>query len=131
MSIEKLNTLHRIVESGLVAIIRADVSDHAARIAESCANGGVTALEVTFTVPGAAGVIEALSKQYKSDEMIIGAGTVLDPETARIPVIMVTAKESRTIRDEALSAGADGFVQKPYEFEELLVLIRQHTGEQG
>jgi 2-dehydro-3-deoxyphosphogluconate aldolase/(4S)-4-hydroxy-2-oxoglutarate aldolase len=87
MSIEKLNTLHRIIESGLVAIIRADVSDHAARIAESCANGGITALEVTFTVPGAAGVIEALSKQYKSNEMIIGAGTVLDPETARIAIL--------------------------------------------
>jgi len=87
MSIQKLNVLHRIIDSGLVAIIRADVSDHAARIADACAKGGVTVLEVTFTVPGAAKVIEALSKEYKSQEMIIGAGTVLDPETARIAIL--------------------------------------------
>ena len=86
MSIPKLDVLHRIIDTGLVAIIRADVSDHAARIAEACANGGVAALEVTFTVPGAAQVIEALSKQYNND-MIIGAGTVLDAETARIAIL--------------------------------------------
>jgi 2-dehydro-3-deoxyphosphogluconate aldolase / (4S)-4-hydroxy-2-oxoglutarate aldolase len=87
MSIQKLNVLHRIIDSGLVAIIRADVSDHAARIAEACATGGVSALEVTFTVPGAAHVIETLAKEYKPQEMIIGAGTVLDPETARIAIL--------------------------------------------
>jgi 2-dehydro-3-deoxyphosphogluconate aldolase/(4S)-4-hydroxy-2-oxoglutarate aldolase len=87
MSIPKLITLQRIIDSGLVAIIRADVADHAARIAEACFKGGVTALEITFTVPGAAQVIEALSKEYKPSEMIIGAGTVLDPETARIAIL--------------------------------------------
>jgi 2-dehydro-3-deoxyphosphogluconate aldolase/(4S)-4-hydroxy-2-oxoglutarate aldolase len=87
MSIPKLNVLHRIIDSGLVAILRADVSDHAARIAEACAKGGVTALEVTFTVPGAAKVIENLVKEFKLSEMIIGAGTVLDPETARIAIL--------------------------------------------
>jgi 2-dehydro-3-deoxyphosphogluconate aldolase / (4S)-4-hydroxy-2-oxoglutarate aldolase len=87
MSIQKLKVLHRIIDSGLVAIIRADVSDHAARIAEACARGGVAALEVTFTVPGAARVIETLVKEYKASEMIIGAGTVLDPETARIAIL--------------------------------------------
>ena len=87
MPIQKLNVLHRIIDSGLVAIIRADVSDHAARIAEACAKGGVTALEVTFTVPGAAKVIETLCREYKPQEMIIGAGTVLDPETARIAIL--------------------------------------------
>lgn len=86
MSIPKLDVLNRIIDTGLVAIIRADVSDHAARIAEACANGGVAALEVTFTVPGAAQVIEVLSKQYNND-MIIGAGTVLDAETARIAIL--------------------------------------------
>ena len=54
MSIPKLAVLNKIIDSGLVAIIRADVADDAARIAEACAKGGVAALEVTFTVPGAA-----------------------------------------------------------------------------
>ena len=87
MSIQKLNVLHRIIDSGLVAIVRADVSDQAARIAEACYKGGVVALEITFTVPGAAKVIETLAREYKPSEMIIGAGTVLDPETARIAIL--------------------------------------------
>lgn len=86
MSIQKLVVLNRIIDSGLVAIIRADVSDHAMRIAEACEKGGVVALEVTFTVPAAAKVIEALAKEYGGD-MTIGAGTVLDPETARIAIL--------------------------------------------
>jgi 2-dehydro-3-deoxyphosphogluconate aldolase/(4S)-4-hydroxy-2-oxoglutarate aldolase len=86
MSIQKRIVLDRIIDSGLVAIIRADVSDHARRIAEACAKGGVTVLEITFTVPGAAKVIESLSDEYR-DEMIVGAGTVLDPETARIAIL--------------------------------------------
>jgi 2-dehydro-3-deoxyphosphogluconate aldolase/(4S)-4-hydroxy-2-oxoglutarate aldolase len=87
MSIPKLDVLHRIIDSGMVAIIRGDVADHAERIAEACVKGGVTVLEVTFTVPGAAKVIETLSKQYTRDELVIGAGTVLDPETARIAIL--------------------------------------------
>src|SRR5687767_5355975 len=86
MSIPKLAVLNRIIDTGLVAIIRADVADHAARIAEACAKGGVEVLEITFTVPGAAKVIEALTKEYQSD-MVVGAGTVLDPETARIAIL--------------------------------------------
>lgn len=86
MSIQKFVVLNQIIESGIVAIIRADVSDHAARIAEACAKGGIAALEVTFTVPGAAKVIEELSKEYKG-QMVVGAGTVLDPETARIAIL--------------------------------------------
>jgi len=86
MSIQKLDVLHRIIDSGLVAIIRADVSEHAERIAEACAKGGVTVLEITFTVPGATKIIETLSKDYR-DQMTVGAGTVLDPETARIAIL--------------------------------------------
>ena len=86
MSIQKLDVLHRIIDSGLVAIIRADVSEHAERIAEACAKGGVRVLEITFTVPGAAKIIETLSKDYR-DQMTVGAGTVLDPETARIAIL--------------------------------------------
>ena len=87
MSNLKLKVLSRIMDSGLVAVVRADSSDQASRIAEACANGGVAAVEITFTVPGTAGVISDLAKQYKNDEILIGAGTVLDPETARIAIL--------------------------------------------
>src|SRR5450631_1745845 len=87
MSIAKLKVLEKIVASGLVAVVRAESSDQAARIAEACARGGVGAIEVTFTVPGAAEVIADLAKTYKSGEILIGAGTVLDPETARVSIL--------------------------------------------
>ena len=83
----KLKVLSRIIDSGLVAVIRAESADQASRIAEACANGGVAAVEITFTVPGTAGVISELARQYKKDEILIGAGTVLDAETARIAIL--------------------------------------------
>jgi 2-dehydro-3-deoxyphosphogluconate aldolase/(4S)-4-hydroxy-2-oxoglutarate aldolase len=87
MSDWKWQRLGRIVKSGLVAVIRAESSEQAERIAEACGEGGVAALEVTFTVPGAADAIEALAKTYKPGQILIGAGTVLDPETARIAIL--------------------------------------------
>lgn len=87
MAVPKLNVLSKITDSGLVAIVRADNFSDAARIVEACAEGGATAIEVTFTVPGAAGVIEELAKRPSSRQIVIGAGTVLDPETARIAIL--------------------------------------------
>jgi 2-dehydro-3-deoxyphosphogluconate aldolase/(4S)-4-hydroxy-2-oxoglutarate aldolase len=55
-------------------------------IADACALGGVGALEITFTVPGAHRVIEQLGKD-SSQQILLGAGTVLDPETARIAIL--------------------------------------------
>jgi len=86
MPIAKIAVLQKIVDSGLVSVIRAENSDQAARIAEACALGGVAALEITFTVPGASGVIEHLAKEFSS-QILLGAGTVLDPETARIAIL--------------------------------------------
>lgn len=83
----KLKVLGKVIESGLVAIVRTNRSDQAAQIAEACAHGGAGAIEITFTVPGAAAVIEHLAKEYSSGQILIGAGTVLDPETARIAIL--------------------------------------------
>jgi 2-dehydro-3-deoxyphosphogluconate aldolase/(4S)-4-hydroxy-2-oxoglutarate aldolase len=83
----KLRVLGSIVDSGLVAVIRAGSPDDATRIADACAEGGVAAVEITFTVPGAARVIEELSKRNTGRTLVVGAGTVLDPETARIATL--------------------------------------------
>ncbi|HHW48284.1 MAG TPA: bifunctional 2-keto-4-hydroxyglutarate aldolase/2-keto-3-deoxy-6-phosphogluconate aldolase [Clostridiaceae bacterium] len=83
----KEKIVSRIKESGLVAVIRADNSEQAAKITDACIEGGVAAIEITFTVPGAHKVIEDLARKYTSGEIIIGAGTVLDPETARIAIL--------------------------------------------
>lgn len=83
----KLLVIQRICESGLVAIVRTDSAARALRLAEACAEGGVGALEITFTVPGVAGVLEQLAKRYEPGGLAIGAGTVLDAETARIAIL--------------------------------------------
>lgn len=87
MSIMKLKVLGKIVDSALVAVVRAESSEQAARIVDACAQGSVAAVEITFTVPGAANVIADLSKRFTSDQILIGAGTVLDPETARAAIL--------------------------------------------
>jgi len=86
MSIAKIEVLTRIADPGLVAVIRAESPEQAERIAEACALGGIAALEITFTVPGASRVIEHLAKKV-SGQILLGAGTVLDPETARIAIL--------------------------------------------
>ncbi|MGB2604906.1 MAG: bifunctional 4-hydroxy-2-oxoglutarate aldolase/2-dehydro-3-deoxy-phosphogluconate aldolase, partial [Candidatus Sulfotelmatobacter sp.] len=85
-SLPKLKILGQIVDSGLVAVVRAESSEQAFRIADACAYGGVGAIEITFTVPGAVDVIADLARRGASG-ILIGAGTVLDPETARAAIL--------------------------------------------
>ena len=85
--LSKESVLSRIRESGLVAIVRGESAEQAEKIAEALAAGGVIAIEMTFTVPDAAEVIKTLTAKYPSDKIIIGAGTVLDSETARTAIL--------------------------------------------
>ena len=63
-------------------VVRARSADEAKRAIDAITEGGVTVLEVTMTVPGAVRVIEEVAARYGS-EVVVGAGTVLDAETAR------------------------------------------------
>ena len=84
----KIGILRRVVGKGLVAVVRAETAEKATRISEACAQGGIEAVEVTFTVPQAHRVIEGLAARYAADDaIVIGAGTVLDSETARIAIL--------------------------------------------
>ena len=87
MMIPKLETLRRITEAGVVAVVRAESGEQARRIADAVLEGGCPAVEMTFTVPRAHRVIEELAAAYRPSELILGAGTVLDPETARIAIL--------------------------------------------
>ncbi|OHE41722.1 MAG: bifunctional 2-keto-4-hydroxyglutarate aldolase/2-keto-3-deoxy-6-phosphogluconate aldolase [Tenericutes bacterium GWF2_57_13] len=83
----KQTIFEQLAKPGVVAVVRAETQAEALKIAEACIRGGVTAIEVTFTVPGAPKVIEALAARFSAKELLIGAGTVLDPETARIALL--------------------------------------------
>src|SRR5215831_602117 len=58
----------------LVAVVRAQSSDQAYRIACAAADAGIYFVEITFTVPDALGVIERLALR---NDLYVGAGTVL------------------------------------------------------
>ncbi len=84
---DKEKVITRICDAGIVAVVRAENAETAMRITDACIEGGVAAIELTFTVPGAHRVIEELAKRYTPEEIILGAGTVLDPETARTAIL--------------------------------------------
>ena len=71
-----------IEELGVVPVVRAASADEAMRAIDAIKEGGINVLEITMTVSGAIKVIEEVVKRY-GDEALVGAGTVLDPETAR------------------------------------------------
>ena len=85
--IDKLETLSRILDSGIIAIIRAPDFEHGYKLAEAARKGGINAIEITMTVPGALDVMRELAAKYPGNEVLIGAGTVLDPETARLAIL--------------------------------------------
>ncbi|MGK5079478.1 bifunctional 2-keto-4-hydroxyglutarate aldolase/2-keto-3-deoxy-6-phosphogluconate aldolase [Janthinobacterium sp. HLX7-2] len=75
-----------ILERRMVAIVRAGTADAALQMAEACIAGGITALEVAFTTPDTLDVIRTLRQRHGA-EVMLGAGTVLDPETARQAIL--------------------------------------------
>ncbi len=75
-----------ILDRGMVAIVRADAADAALRLAEACIAGGMDALEIAFTTPDTLEVIKELRLRH-GDKVLLGAGTVLDAETARLAIL--------------------------------------------
>lgn len=84
---EKQQVLNKLKESGVIAVVRGDDETQAMKIIESCVKAGIVGIEITFTVPGAVKLIEKVSSDYSSEEVLVGAGTVLDPETARAGIL--------------------------------------------
>lgn len=82
----KQEVLKRIQETGVVAVIRADDAGDLVDVSKALVEGGVTAIEITFTVPKALSVIEK-ARDVLADQVLIGAGTVLDGETARAAIL--------------------------------------------
>jgi 2-dehydro-3-deoxyphosphogluconate aldolase/(4S)-4-hydroxy-2-oxoglutarate aldolase len=82
---EKSAVLKSLRTLGLVPVLRAESEQQALALADAIAAGGVTTLEVTMTVPNALKVIQTLVAQRP--DILIGAGTVLDPETARMCIL--------------------------------------------
>lgn len=82
----KTHTLHRLLDCGIVAVIRAPSGEILGDVAEALLEGGVEVIEVTFTVPKAHRVLEQVADRL-GDKIVLGAGTVLDAQTARTAML--------------------------------------------
>jgi len=80
-----MNPINIIKETGVAAVIRGATTDNIIAIAEALKAGGVKVLEITVETPGACAAIEKASLEL--DDVLVGAGTVLDPETARVAIM--------------------------------------------
>lgn len=84
---DKIEVLAKMKEEKIVAVIRAQNIEQGLRVSEAIRQGGIKFLELTMTIPGALDVIKKLADKYAGEDVIVGAGTVLDPETARLAIL--------------------------------------------
>lgn len=84
---QRIKMIQKLANEGIVAVIRAESREQGIKLVEAVKQGGIKMLEVTMTVPGAVDIIRELTEHYKNEDVEIGAGTVLDPETARLCIL--------------------------------------------
>ena len=106
---ERIDVIRKIKNEKLVAVVRAESKEQGLDIAEAVTRGGIKLIEVTMTVPGAIDIIKELNEKYKGTDVVIGAGTVLDSQTARMVIL----------------AGAE-FVVSPMFSEETMKLCNRY-----
>lgn len=114
----KQKVRERIVEVGVVPVVRAASSKEARMAADSVCQGGIPIVEITMTVPGAVDVIRELTKSGSAD-VLVGAGTVLNAEAAlqcldagaqflvspglSVPMVELAKKEGKVVMAGALT----------------------------
>jgi 2-dehydro-3-deoxyphosphogluconate aldolase/(4S)-4-hydroxy-2-oxoglutarate aldolase len=79
---DKAAVIRQLGATGVIPVVRAASAAEALAAVAAIQAGGLPILEITMTVPGALGVIEAVALRY-GDRVLVGAGTVLSAETAR------------------------------------------------
>src|SRR5690242_21928190 len=107
------NPLARVLDQRIVAVIRAEKPELLVDVAEALLAGGVEVMEVTFTVPRATQVLEKVAQKL-GNRILLGAGTVLDTETARAAIL----------------AGAE-FIVSPAVNVEVIELCRRYSKQIG
>jgi 2-dehydro-3-deoxyphosphogluconate aldolase / (4S)-4-hydroxy-2-oxoglutarate aldolase len=96
-----------LAQRGIVAVLRAGSAQRAVVAARALAEGGVTAIEVTFTVPDAPAAIAELAAD---EALLVGAGTVLRPDQAEAAIdagarFVVSPNLDEQVLDAAESRG--------------------------
>ena len=115
---DKQRVREKILEIGVVPVVRASSPKEARIAADAVCEGGIPIVEITMTVPGAVDVIRELTKNA-STEVLVGAGTVLNAEAARrcldagaqflvspglnVPMVELVKKEGKAVMAGALT----------------------------
>lgn len=82
----KEDQLRQVLDTGIVAVVRSQDSQQLVEVVRALADGGVTVVEITMSVPGALDVVKAV-RSALGDRVLLGAGTILDPETCRMAIL--------------------------------------------
>lgn len=106
---DKIDVIQKIKEEKIISVIRSENQEEIEKIIDSIVLGGVHLIEITMTVPNAVNIIKGLVNKYKNTDVVIGAGTVLDSETAKL----------------VIDAGA-AFVVSPIFNEELMKMCHRY-----
>jgi len=78
-------TLARLLDPGIIPVIRADSSEHIMDVCEALVAGGITALEITMTTPNALACISEAARRF-APRAITGAGSVTTPDMCRATI---------------------------------------------
>ncbi|MBX9040273.1 bifunctional 4-hydroxy-2-oxoglutarate aldolase/2-dehydro-3-deoxy-phosphogluconate aldolase [Enterococcus durans] len=85
---KKTAILNKLENAGVIAVVRGETVEEAIKASNAIVKGGITGIELTFTVPNADHAIAELAANYKKDPtIVIGAGTILDAVTARLAIM--------------------------------------------
>ncbi|MCX4362458.1 MAG: bifunctional 2-keto-4-hydroxyglutarate aldolase/2-keto-3-deoxy-6-phosphogluconate aldolase [Clostridia bacterium] len=84
---QKYEVYNTVKKQGVVVVVRGNDISEAIKTVDACYRGGIKVIEITFTVPRADELIKTLVEKYAGSDMLVGAGTVLDSETARIAIL--------------------------------------------
>lgn len=80
------NLFEQVTRCGVIAVLRAQSPTELLEVSNALYAGGVTAIEVTMTTPGALEVINQVAAEL-GDKVLVGVGSVLDPESARAAIL--------------------------------------------
>ncbi len=106
---DKIDIIQKIKNEKVISVVRSENEEEIEKIVSAVVAGGVHLIEITMTVPNAIRIIENLAQKYKNTDVVIGAGTVLDAETARF----------------VISAGAE-FIVSPIFNKDLMKLCNRY-----
>lgn len=84
---DKPEIIRRILDPGIIAILRTHSSEPLLHVVEALCDGGVTVMEIPMTTPDALQTIDAAKKKF-GDKIVMGVGSILDVKTARAAIVI-------------------------------------------